>query len=109
MREGSPRLAHLRGLCGWAHWDILAMCRALEQAAAGFARQGDAASAQRSQALIVLGLAAGGLANDAIAVAMGLSPRTIERHLSNAYSKLGLVGKPARAAAVAEVFRQGLA
>lgn len=59
--------------------------------------------------LEVLRLAADGLANDAIAAAMGLSPRTIERHLSNAYSKLGLVGKPARAAAVAEVFRQGLA
>jgi pimeloyl-ACP methyl ester carboxylesterase/DNA-binding CsgD family transcriptional regulator len=59
--------------------------------------------------LEVLRLAADGLANDAIAKVMGLSPRTVERHLSNAYSKLGLVGKPARAAAVAEVLRQGLA
>jgi pimeloyl-ACP methyl ester carboxylesterase/DNA-binding CsgD family transcriptional regulator len=59
--------------------------------------------------LEVLRLAADGLANAAIATAMGLSPRTVERHLSNAYSKLGLAGKPARAAAVAEVFRQGLA
>ncbi|HET8786843.1 MAG TPA: alpha/beta fold hydrolase [Candidatus Limnocylindrales bacterium] len=59
--------------------------------------------------LEVLRLAADGLANDAIAHVMGLSPRTVERHLSNAYSKLGLVGKPARAAAVAEVLRQGLA
>jgi pimeloyl-ACP methyl ester carboxylesterase/DNA-binding CsgD family transcriptional regulator len=59
--------------------------------------------------LEVLRLAADGLANDAIATAMGISPRTVERHLSNAYSKLGLVGKPARAAAVAEVLRQGLA
>jgi pimeloyl-ACP methyl ester carboxylesterase/DNA-binding CsgD family transcriptional regulator len=59
--------------------------------------------------LDVLRLAAAGLANDAIATSLGLSPRTIERHLSNAYAKLGLVGKPARAAAVAEVMRQGLA
>ena len=57
----------------------------------------------------VVRLAADGLANDAIAAAMGLSPRTVERHLSNAYAKLGLVGKAARAAAVAEVVRQGLA
>ena len=57
----------------------------------------------------MLRLAADGLANDAIAAAMGLSPRTVERHLSNAYSKLGLEGKAARAAAVAEVLRQGLA
>jgi DNA-binding NarL/FixJ family response regulator len=59
--------------------------------------------------LEALRLAARGLANDAIAKDMGLSPRTVERHLSNAYSKLGLVGKAARAAAVAEVVRQGLA
>jgi pimeloyl-ACP methyl ester carboxylesterase/DNA-binding CsgD family transcriptional regulator len=57
----------------------------------------------------VLRHAADGLSNDAIAAAMVLSPRTIERHLSNAYSKLGLEGKAARAAAVAEVLRQGLA
>ena len=36
-------------------------------------------------------------------------PATVERHLSNAYSKLGVTGKAARAAAVAEVVRQGLA
>jgi pimeloyl-ACP methyl ester carboxylesterase/DNA-binding CsgD family transcriptional regulator len=59
--------------------------------------------------LDVLRLAADGLANTAIAGSLGLSPRTVERHLSNAYAKLGLVGKPARAAAVAEVLRQGLA
>ena len=58
--------------------------------------------------LDVLRLAADGLANDAIARSLGLSPRTVERHLSNTYSKLGLGGKAARAAAVAEVLRQGL-
>lgn len=59
--------------------------------------------------LDVLRLAAEGRTNDAIAGTLGLSPRTVERHLSNAYAKLGLEGKAARAAAVAEVFRQGLA
>ncbi len=59
--------------------------------------------------LEVVGLAARGMGNDAIARSLGLSPRTIERHLSNAYAKLGLAGKSARAAAVAEVLRRGLA
>jgi pimeloyl-ACP methyl ester carboxylesterase/DNA-binding CsgD family transcriptional regulator len=59
--------------------------------------------------LEVLRLVADGLANEAIGGALGLSPRTIERHLSNAYAKLGVSGKAARAAAVAEVLRRGLA
>ena len=59
--------------------------------------------------LEVLRLAADGLANDAIATSLGLSPRTVERHLSNTYAKLGLAGKVARAAAVAELLRRGLA
>jgi pimeloyl-ACP methyl ester carboxylesterase/DNA-binding CsgD family transcriptional regulator len=75
------------------------------QAAPGAERRVEALSTRE---LEVLRLAAGGLTNDAIASSLGLSPRTIERHLSNAYSKLGLVGKAARAAAVAEVLRQEL-
>ena len=59
--------------------------------------------------LDVLRLAARGLGNDAIATELGLSARTVERHLSNVYGKLGLTGKSARAAAVAEVLRRGLA
>jgi pimeloyl-ACP methyl ester carboxylesterase/DNA-binding CsgD family transcriptional regulator len=59
--------------------------------------------------LEVLRKAADGLANDEIAADLGLSPRTVERHLSNAYAKLGVRGKAARAAAVAEVMRRGLA
>lgn len=59
--------------------------------------------------LEVLSAAARGLGNEAIAAELGLSPRTVERHLSNAYGKLGVTGKAARAAAVAEVMRRGLA
>ena len=59
--------------------------------------------------LDVLREAARGLGNEAIAAELGLSVRTVERHLSNAYGKLGVAGKAARAAAVAAVLRRGLA
>ena len=49
----------------------------------------------------VLRLAATGQDNDGIARALGLSTRTVERHLQNAYLKLGVTGRSARAAAVA--------
>jgi pimeloyl-ACP methyl ester carboxylesterase/DNA-binding CsgD family transcriptional regulator len=57
----------------------------------------------------VLRLAADGRTNDEIAEALTLSVRTIERHLSNIYAKLGLGGRAARAAAVAEYLRHQLA
>jgi pimeloyl-ACP methyl ester carboxylesterase/DNA-binding CsgD family transcriptional regulator len=49
----------------------------------------------------VLRLVARGLDNDAIAGALFISVRTVERHLSNVYAKLGVSGKSARAAAAA--------
>jgi LuxR family maltose regulon positive regulatory protein len=58
LRERSPLLAHLRGLCAWAHWDLVTMCRSLDQAAAGHLQRGDTGAAQRAQVLVVLGLAA---------------------------------------------------
>ncbi|GMA21707.1 helix-turn-helix domain-containing protein [Arsenicicoccus piscis] len=48
----------------------------------------------------VLGLAAQGLTNGAIATALTLSVRTVERHLQNVYTKLGVGGPTARAVAV---------
>ena len=53
--------------------------------------------------LEVLRLAADGYDNDAIAEALTLSIRTVERHLHNIYAKLEITGKSARAAAVAKL------
>jgi len=54
----------------------------------------------------VLGLLAAGKGNDEIARALFLSPRTIQRHLANAYLKIGVHN---RAAATAYALRHGLA
>jgi len=53
----------------------------------------------------VLRLAAEGRTNDEIAATLTVSVRTVERHLSNTYAKLGLSGRVARAAAVAAYLR----
>jgi pimeloyl-ACP methyl ester carboxylesterase/DNA-binding CsgD family transcriptional regulator len=57
--------------------------------------------------LDVLALVADGLTNAAIAERLYLSVRTVERHLSNIYVKLGVAGKAGRAAAAAR-FSQAL-
>ena len=44
-------------------------------------------------------MVAAGMTNEEIAAALVLSVRTIERHLSNIYAKIGATGRAARAAA----------
>ena len=57
----------------------------------------------------VLGHLASGASNQDIAAAFGLSIRTVERHIANLYSKLGVSGPAARTAAAHFAFRHGLA
>jgi DNA-binding CsgD family transcriptional regulator/alpha-beta hydrolase superfamily lysophospholipase len=61
----------------------------------------EVASLLSPRELDILRLAARGRDNDAIAAELFLSVRTVERHLQNAYAKLGLQGRTARTAAVA--------
>jgi DNA-binding NarL/FixJ family response regulator len=58
--------------------------------------------------LEILGLIADGIGNQEIADRLGLSPRTVERHVSNIYLKLGLEGRSARAAAASYSVRTAL-
>jgi pimeloyl-ACP methyl ester carboxylesterase/DNA-binding CsgD family transcriptional regulator len=62
------------------------------------------AEALSARELQVLELVAAGLSNEKIASRLYLSPRTVERHLSNIYAKLRVSGKAARAAAAAYLF-----
>lgn len=56
----------------------------------------------------IVRLAASGSTNGAIATDLGISVRTVERHLSNTYLKLGVAGRTARTAAVAQLLRSEL-
>ncbi|WP_278184753.1 LuxR C-terminal-related transcriptional regulator [Arthrobacter sp. S39] len=56
----------------------------------------------------VLHLIAGGESNQSIAAGLGLSVRTVERHISNLYLKIGVDGPAARTAAANYAFRHGL-
>jgi pimeloyl-ACP methyl ester carboxylesterase/DNA-binding CsgD family transcriptional regulator len=53
----------------------------------------------------VIEAAAAGASNVEIARELSVSVRTVERHLSNAYLKLGVSGRAARTAAVASILR----
>jgi DNA-binding NarL/FixJ family response regulator len=56
----------------------------------------------------VLGLLARGLSNQEIARSLVLSVRTVERHISNVYDKIGVAGRSARAAAASYAAATGI-
>lgn len=58
--------------------------------------------------LEVLRLMVAGKSNHEIADSLVLSVRTVERHISNIYAKLGLQGKAARANVIAYAYREGI-
>ncbi len=68
-------------------------------------RKGDLSPRERE----VLVLVARGRSNEEIARALVLSVRTVERHVANVYTKLGLSGRSARAAATAWAHTHGIA
>jgi pimeloyl-ACP methyl ester carboxylesterase/DNA-binding CsgD family transcriptional regulator len=71
--------------------------------ASGGTTEEEVAAVLSPRELDILRLAADGRDNDAIAAELVLSVRTVERHLQNAYAKLGLHGRTARTAAVAKL------
>ena len=66
------------------------------------------ASGLTAREVEVLGLIGEGISNQDIADRLGLSQRTVERHVSNIYLKLGLEGRSSRAAAASYAVRSGL-
>jgi DNA-binding NarL/FixJ family response regulator len=71
------------------------------------ARPGNAAGLTPREAEVV-SLVAAGHTNQEIASELVVSIRTVERHLSTVYDKLGVHGRSARAAAVSHALREGL-
>ena len=56
----------------------------------------------------MLRLIAAGKSNQEIAQELALSLRTVERHISNIYQKIGATGRVARATATAYAIKHGL-
>jgi DNA-binding NarL/FixJ family response regulator len=99
--------AHLTACC----YLILACERARDHGRAALAspaRPPAVVAGLTSRELDVLGLLAAGHSNEEIARRLVLSVRTVERHVSNIYLKIGVSGRIARAAAAAYAHRNGL-
>jgi pimeloyl-ACP methyl ester carboxylesterase len=67
------------------------------------ARPSAGAAVLTDRELELLHLVADGCGNVEIGLRLSLSTRTVERHLSNIYTKLGMAGKSARAGAAAQL------
>jgi DNA-binding NarL/FixJ family response regulator len=74
-------------------------------ATAQTARGNDSLTAREREILELIGE---GISNQEIADRLVLSPRTVERHVSNIYLKLGFEGRSSRAAAASYAVRSGM-
>jgi DNA-binding NarL/FixJ family response regulator len=74
-------------------------------AAAQTTRGNDSLTAREREILELIGE---GISNQEIADRLVLSPRTVERHVSNIYLKLGFEGRSSRAAAASYAVRSGM-
>jgi DNA-binding NarL/FixJ family response regulator len=95
----------------WLEQDVLTATS--EGVQAGIAKAGESGPTYPDdltpREVEVLRLIAAGRSNQAIAAELVLSLRTVERHISNIYGKLGATGTVARATATAYAHRHGLA
>jgi DNA-binding NarL/FixJ family response regulator len=85
--------------------ELVAATRLLAGIRGGGAREAAGMTPREAE---IIRLMADGLSNGQIAVHLVLSPRTIERHVSNIYLKVGATGAAARTVAVAHARRLGL-
>lgn len=91
----------------WPTWlDEVTRFLALERAPLPRTSRAMPVEALTDREMELLHLVAEGLTNDEIAERLTLSTRTVERHLSNVYRKLGVSGRSARAAAVAHILHK---
>jgi LuxR family transcriptional regulator, maltose regulon positive regulatory protein len=72
------------------------------------ASRGTPSTALSEREVEILRLMARGLSNQEIADVLVISVRTVERHVSNIYLRIGVSGKTARASAVAHAYRLDL-
>jgi DNA-binding NarL/FixJ family response regulator len=77
-------------------------------ASAGSAARGMPSTVLSAREVEILRLMARGLSNQEIADVLVISVRTVERHVSNIYLKIGVSGKTARASAAAHAYQHGL-
>lgn len=82
---------------------------ALKQLGASPGRRTEGGAVLTEREAEILRAIAKGMSNQEIASTMFLSVRTVERHISNIYAKVGAHGKVARAAATAYAHTHGLA
>lgn len=83
--------------------------KALKRLGAVPARRTEGGAILTDREAEILRSIAQGMSNQEIASALFLSVRTVERHISNIYAKVGAHGKAARAAATAYAHTHGLA